>query len=522
MLYFTLSLNRTDASDVREFNRAEFLLDESMTPPNAGDARWHRVTLPDLWSRNGYEADSGWYRIQIHADRIPEKLQGIYLFRLHMNAAVYFNGEFLGDGGRMEEPLARNWNRPLYFNVPHVLWRVGNNELLIHLKTYAGFGMLFPPQIAPDELLKPRFQTRQFLQNELSLAFTFMLTMVGVYTLVLWYKRRHDGMYLWFALSCFCWSIFNSSLFVRYPILINPVAYQKLTHIALDFWMLFLVGFMHRYLGLLHPRREQLLFGVQTLLALPFAALPMTSGYSITHIMHSISLGLTIYLATLAWRNWRKKPGLGTLFMANAFTALVLSALHDWLMENPIIGLLSWENMAILWRHQFHLLFFMVPVLILFLALHLTQRFVSALNESEQLNRELEQRVSAAQRVLAKHFKESRVLELGQATTNERERIYRDLHDDVGAKLLGLVISAQRANLPREADLARSALQDLRDVVSRSAQPVTTLGDLVADWRAETEQRLNPLGIILDWRIPLEDMPMPVSAEAALNLGHVK
>lgn len=103
----------------------------------------------------------------------------------------------------------------------------------------------------------------------------------------------------------------------------------------------------------------------------------------------------------------------------------------------------------------------------------------------------------------------------------ERERIYRDLHDDVGAKLLGLAISAQRANQPREADLARSALQDLRDVVSRSAHASTRLDDLLADWRAESTQRLQSAGIELKWDIPAGEQPVPVTPHAALHIGRI-
>ena len=103
------------------------------------------------------------------------------------------------------------------------------------------------------------------------------------------------------------------------------------------------------------------------------------------------------------------------------------------------------------------------------------------LRKSKQMNLRLEERVAAAQQSLEASFDERRALEISHAAASERERIYRDLNDDVGAKLLGLAISAQRADLPREADMARSALQDLRDVVSRSAQPSTPLGDLVAD-----------------------------------------
>lgn len=103
----------------------------------------------------------------------------------------------------------------------------------------------------------------------------------------------------------------------------------------------------------------------------------------------------------------------------------------------------------------------------------------------------------------------------------ERERIYRDLHDDVGAKLLGLAISAQRSNQPREADLARSALQDLRDVVSRSSQSGSRLDHLLADLRAETEQRVHTAGVALHWRIPGAEHALTVSPTAALHLSRL-
>jgi signal transduction histidine kinase len=105
--------------------------------------------------------------------------------------------------------------------------------------------------------------------------------------------------------------------------------------------------------------------------------------------------------------------------------------------------------------------------------------------------------------------------------SQERQRIYRDLHDDMGAKLLGLAISAQRANLPKEADLARSALQDLRDVVSRDMHAPTPLADLLADWRMEAQQRVQAAGVSLDWRFPAQEPELLLTPEAALNLTRI-
>lgn len=105
--------------------------------------------------------------------------------------------------------------------------------------------------------------------------------------------------------------------------------------------------------------------------------------------------------------------------------------------------------------------------------------------------------------------------------SQERQRIYRDLHDDMGAKLLGLAISAQRANRPKEADLARSALQDLRDVVSRATHTTTPLADLLADWRMEAQQRAQAAGIVLEWSFPVQEHDILLNPETALNLTRI-
>lgn len=98
-----------------------------------------------------------------------------------------------------------------------------------------------------------------------------------------------------------------------------------------------------------------------------------------------------------------------------------------------------------------------------------------------------------------------------QAAAQERERIYSDLHDDLGAKLLSLVY---RAESPVQADLARAILQDLRDVVTRSRGTPGTLGDVLADIRSEATQRLAAVGIGLAWD-EADDLPDPM-----LDNGH--
>jgi signal transduction histidine kinase len=104
------------------------------------------------------------------------------------------------------------------------------------------------------------------------------------------------------------------------------------------------------------------------------------------------------------------------------------------------------------------------------------------------------------------------------AATAERERIYRDLHDDLGAKLLELVY---RAPTPRDADLARAALQDLRDVVTRSRGTTGALDEAIAEIAQEARQRLAAAGIELVWEALQELPPRPLASARALHLYRI-
>ena len=104
------------------------------------------------------------------------------------------------------------------------------------------------------------------------------------------------------------------------------------------------------------------------------------------------------------------------------------------------------------------------------------------------------------------------------AATAERERIYRDLHDDLGAKLLELVY---RAPTPDDADRARAALQDLRDVVTRSRGTTGALDEAIAEIAHEARQRLAAAGIELVWEQPRELPPQPLEPARALHLYRI-
>lgn len=84
-----------------------------------------------------------------------------------------------------------------------------------------------------------------------------------------------------------------------------------------------------------------------------------------------------------------------------------------------------------------------------------------------------------------------------KGATEERQRIARDLHDDVAARLLTLI---HQAKDQQSIDLARSILKSLRNAIyTLDNKSTTTILDALTDIRSEIQDRLNSIGMQLFW-----------------------
>jgi len=102
----------------------------------------------------------------------------------------------------------------------------------------------------------------------------------------------------------------------------------------------------------------------------------------------------------------------------------------------------------------------------------------------------------------------------------ESSHIMRDLHDDVGAKLLTL---AHRSENESNAQTARAALQTLRQTIrGLEVKDVTIrLCDALADWRGEAAERLDAAGIAFNWQQPDEVGGLLLNNRQQINLGQI-
>jgi signal transduction histidine kinase len=78
----------------------------------------------------------------------------------------------------------------------------------------------------------------------------------------------------------------------------------------------------------------------------------------------------------------------------------------------------------------------------------------------------------------------------------ERQRLARDLHDNLGARLLRLIHHLRGTP---DGELAREAMHDLRAAVAAIDAPPSLLCEALADWRAEVEKRCAAAGVELVW-----------------------
>lgn len=91
-----------------------------------------------------------------------------------------------------------------------------------------------------------------------------------------------------------------------------------------------------------------------------------------------------------------------------------------------------------------------------------------------------------------------------RGVVEERLRIARDLHDDVGARLLS---GLHRQDLGQTREAVRGAIGDLRAIVSGLSGQDLPLAAALADLRHETAERLEAAGLVLDW--PPVELPDP-------------
>lgn len=100
-----------------------------------------------------------------------------------------------------------------------------------------------------------------------------------------------------------------------------------------------------------------------------------------------------------------------------------------------------------------------------------------------------------------------------EGVREERHRIRRDMHDDLGAKLLQLLHRSSDNTKP----LVREAIGDLRDLLKDMEGESLSLEAAVLQWREEAARRCRDHGVQLDWQTRPVDALLDASSFGELT-----
>jgi len=458
--------------------------------PTMEESSWQPVTLPDLWQKKHRDYGGNiWYRLSVSLTHAPRALWSVYLPRVSMNAAVYVNGVIVGSGGRFEQPVARNWNRPLYFTVPEHLWHAGRNTILV--RVYADKncrGALYPLKIGPDVLLQPEYQHSLFWQIDVLSVLAILSMCAAVMSWVVWLKRRHDAMYGWYALGAFCWAIYIQYFFAK-NIPVSAHTWMWLTFSAGYFMAIAMMLFCRSYMQMACRWCARVFISLGFVLSLLLFTTPLPSMFSVIGISFAILMILIFYLfAHLMVYTFRQR---------NAETLLLGISVGF----NVVFGVHDLMSLVLAWSPPHYLLHYGSALMMAAMGLILLNRFVAGMRLSEQMNVILNQQLKQKERELLAMHQEIRKVQMRETVMRERERLMEDLHDGMGGKMhAAIALADDPQQVPAVRQLLQDSLFDLRLIVDSLEYTEADLLTLLGSLRMRLQPYFDAAGVQLRWQ----------------------
>lgn len=381
----------------------------------------------------------------------------LYIESLSGAATVWLNGTLLKQHRVTATVPALGGSQPLLVSLPSALLQATGNELRIEQPGRPSTSSYIGPSYLGDELLlAPHYTLRYALKHTLLIGIIIATLVLASVSLALWLRRRQEQIYAWHVLTCV-----TGSLYCALPL--SPFALPSLwlDALLLLLFLWFVVG--AAWLGLClattpQPRswrriRFTVFGGTVLILLASVACTPQQFRQALPWAYMSIIVLGAYTTSTVFWRRYLMRWDSTAFWMLGAVMCICMVSLHDGAL---LLGLIGPED-------GFWLAYGAPPPIIVFTSI-LLRHFISALTESESLNRELEQRVAAREAQIAASYQALQRAESERVVSAERERLFGDLHDGLGGTLVATLsrLSNEGAGDTAVAQGVQAALEDLR------------------------------------------------------------
>lgn len=495
-------------TELTVITQVEYLESEQLTPPLA-DSDWQPLELPigDRIGDRSHQNRVIWMRFTLPAPD-TQIIKSLYFYRYNQALDVYFNGMRIGGDDHKENRQTVSWNRPKLIDIQPGSWHSSTNVVLLRFEA-SYFGGTFSSILYGDRgILFPLYEATLFRQIEINQWLQITGILVTVLAFALWLSsKRKDPIYILFAGMTFTWTLLTTHM-VMYYSFIDYRYWLPILHFSTDCFGYLMFHFLQRLTGIRSPGAARFMTLWLGLSLVWHLIGPYEYWWLGSYGFHTGTNAVILLMLTRIVRKAVVERGRLEIAISATLGVQLLFFLHDLLL----ILIAKDED----WETAIYFTQFAFPLMLLVFTAVVLQRFVSALTTAENLNRDLEAKVEASRQLIEKTYAEHRALEIEQAAAKERTLIYRDLHDDVGSKLLSIVHAGTDSKLK---SLARAALESLRNAVSRANTSDQMLTDFLNETCEEARLRLVGSGHEFEWQQPNDLPPVMLSAVTVFNLN---
>lgn len=454
------------------------------------------VALPHRWDHDFARKDGrATYHLRLPS-RPQEPAYALYLPRVGNQLEVRLDGQLIFRHGKLGDASTDAAKAPLLIQLP-TLVHTGAETLTITVTAQSGrWGGLTQPWVGPADTVREMYLTHYRWRQWGALAVVAAMALAAVMAVGLWFLQR-EPVYASFALA----GMWGAARFVDRVIEEPPLPWPwwgGLMASALSLHVLWMTRFSLQLLALDTPRWRAVL-RVSMVLQVALAFTAFLSHRPVLWTIALVLLGPPTWLAltqTLvsAWHQ-RSREAMG-LTVAGGLA--VGAGLRDFLVVR-----LSGDGAG-----TFSILPHTTMAFVLLMTWVMLDRFARQGRQLRALNASLDRQVREKERELQASYEALRSESEQRAALSERQRIMRDIHDGVGAHLVGLVNLLRKDHVPTHMlrEHANTALDELRMAVDAMHNTEGDLPTLLASMRYRLQDRFNACGITLDWHM---DDPLP-------------
>ena len=484
---------------------------------------WETVALPHKARRHVVgpygprRTVTDWYKLDLSS--LPASAEPAYLYiprwKTIGQLAIYADGKLLYQS---EGSLVYNdYNHPLLLRLNGAAGVPVPASVLLRIDRLQSSGSALSTVWAgPAAELVWRYQWRTFFQNQLPFAGVSAFLAMGVFSLVIWFKRRHESLYLLFF-------IISAAAFLRmqhYYVGGNylPLSDEWLQWLTVSSLM-WLVVLVNNFMERLHKRPLRWLTPTLVavtlalnLLTLPGAAALLPDLVLITPLLYLLMLPFAVLISVDALRNALRTRSRDVWLMAGWFVATIVLSAYDLALQN------NWVGPEGVYTNPYGV----VGLFVMF-GYIMFGRYVGAIGEVERVNAGLAQRLQDREAELAASYERMSKIEQRQTLSDERQRLMQDMHDGLGSTLISAIRSVEQGGMSdrKVSQILKDCMDDLKLTID-SMEPVEAdLLLLLATLRFRLEPRLEGTDVRLLWEVrelPTLDWLDPSSALHILRI----